>query len=677
MSRHILFVFPNRRSAIHILAALLLLVMFVGLPTTFIPAASAADAIIYVDITVENPEGDNDGSSWQKAYTDLYLALTAAGNGTEIWVAVGNYMPASAEDGRRTLSFELKSGVKIYGGFSGTETQRDQRNPDPATNKTILSGDVNGDDQTGNYDDNSYHVVTCQDVNSAAVLDGFTIRGGNANTNDNNRGGGMYNLRCSATLSNLLFVDNNANNEGGGMYNESSSPQLTNVQFIGNTAPQGGGMLNKFESTPNLKSVAFIGNFASGNGGGVSNAASNPRFSSTLFVGNRAGMNGGGMSNSFDSQPILTGVTFAGNMAKTRGGAIYSYSSGSDTSMSTLRNTLLWGNRTNSMDLVEQQIVDPNAHLVTALVQGRPADADPRFGRLPSPGADGLFADDPDTLADESADDDYGDLRLLPGSPAIDTGSNAVVDTPYDVRGTQRVINERVDIGAYESHGFSLTALSGTAQSAMIGSAFATPLTVKVESPANEPVAGGTITFAGPNAGAGIDPTATMVTISNNDQASLNAVANQSGGSYTVQAGGNGIAAPVSFDLQNEMPILTATGGNGSESLGVVSFTVSLDVPCPLPVKATYTTADETAIAGSDYRATSGLLEIAPGAMSGIINIQVFSDEQTETVETFRLVLSSPVHTVLATDEVTGTIQADQDVIPQHTIYLPLLRRSS
>jgi hypothetical protein len=47
--------------------------------------------------------------------------------------------------------------------------------------------------------------------------------------------------------------------------------------------------------------------------------------------------------------------------------------------------------------------------------------ADPKLVRLPSPGPDGVW---------DTADDDYGDLRLLPGSPCIDAGRNA--DVPAD-----------------------------------------------------------------------------------------------------------------------------------------------------------------------------------------------------------------------------------------------------
>ncbi len=86
----------------------------------------------------------------------------------------------------RSATFQLKNGVAVYGGFAGTETARNQRNP--AANVTILSGDIDNNDSqtpiitdlttvTGNTT-NSYHVVTGA---TGATLDGFTITAGNAN----------------------------------------------------------------------------------------------------------------------------------------------------------------------------------------------------------------------------------------------------------------------------------------------------------------------------------------------------------------------------------------------------------------------------------------------------------------------------------------------------------------
>ena len=71
--------------------------------------------------------GQQNGTSWADAFLDLQAALAAAGNGDEIWVATGTYYPTNATD--RSLSFELKRGVKIFGGFDGTEVATAQREP--------------------------------------------------------------------------------------------------------------------------------------------------------------------------------------------------------------------------------------------------------------------------------------------------------------------------------------------------------------------------------------------------------------------------------------------------------------------------------------------------------------------------------------------------------------------
>ena len=90
---------------------------------------------------------------WATAYTDLQAALAAAASGDEIWVAAGTYTPTATAD--RTISFAMKNGVAIYGGFDGTETTRGER--DPSVNVTILSGDIGTPRLFG---DNSFHVVT-------------------------------------------------------------------------------------------------------------------------------------------------------------------------------------------------------------------------------------------------------------------------------------------------------------------------------------------------------------------------------------------------------------------------------------------------------------------------------------------------------------------------------------
>jgi hypothetical protein len=108
------------------------------------------------------------------AACDLQYAIGIANSGDEIWARNGTYLPTTGTD--RSISFTLKNGVAIYGGFNGTETDISQRNPE--VNVTTLSGDIG---INGDASDNSYHVVAGVGLDSSAVLDGFTITAGNAN----------------------------------------------------------------------------------------------------------------------------------------------------------------------------------------------------------------------------------------------------------------------------------------------------------------------------------------------------------------------------------------------------------------------------------------------------------------------------------------------------------------
>jgi hypothetical protein len=117
----------------------------------------------------------------------------------------------------------------LYGGFIGTETSRNER--DWTSNLTILSGDINSDDNgTENITDNCYTVVT--GANNSR-LDGFTIRGGNAQEH----GGGMR-LTGSAAVENCIFEENFAIS-GGAIWDDGNSI-ISNCSFKNNTAQNGG-----------------------------------------------------------------------------------------------------------------------------------------------------------------------------------------------------------------------------------------------------------------------------------------------------------------------------------------------------------------------------------------------------------------------------------------------------
>ena len=78
------------------------------------------------------------------------------------------------------------------------------------------------------------------------------------------------------------------------------------------------------------------------------------------------------------------------------------------------------------------------------------------------------------------------------------------------------------------------------------------------------------------------------------------------------------------------------------------SFMVWLDRPSAGAVAVSYATADETATAGQDYRAASGVLNFLPGEMVRTVSVEVFDDVLPETSEFFRLVLSNPAQATLA-----------------------------
>lgn len=259
-------------------------------------------------------QGSDDGSTWVNAYPNLQSAL---GNPDckIVWVASGVYTPDDSGDVSKT--FAIGPHTAVYGGFAGTETERDQR--DARVNPTVLSGYLGGGA-------NSYHVVWIDGTSAAGtiesdtVLDGFTITGGNANGNGRDGSGGGLSCvgdgtghGCNPTLSNLRFTGNRAR-FGGAMLLEGSnggdsSPTITNVTFDNNTAASNGGAVYNSgyagHSSPTYGNVTFYNNEASGTyaGSGFGGAAfndarndghSNPFFVHATFSGNSATAGAGG-----------------------------------------------------------------------------------------------------------------------------------------------------------------------------------------------------------------------------------------------------------------------------------------------------------------------------------------------------------------------------------------------
>ncbi len=289
-------------------------------------------SILYVDT---DARGDNDGTNWDNAYVSLQDALFMAGSGSEIRVAEGMYKPNQGRyqtPGDRTVTFQLKHGVTIKGGYAGfNEPDPNERNIEHYP--TILSGDLSGNDKEVSNptdllteptrSDNCYHVVTGSYTDITTIIDGFTITAGTAT--DRN-GGGMFTYNGNPTIANCVFTRNSASGFGGGIWNEFySSPTVSNCLFSANSSYAcGGGMANWDNSSPNLNECAFNGNIAqTAHGGGIYNWGDcNPSMNNCTFSQNIAQGSGGGMWNENYSSPNITYCLFQNNSAVACGGGI-------------------------------------------------------------------------------------------------------------------------------------------------------------------------------------------------------------------------------------------------------------------------------------------------------------------------------------------------------------------
>jgi hypothetical protein len=435
----------------------------------------------------ENASGpSHDGTSWCSAYLYLQDALAVAVANDEILAADGTYTPDRdttnpAGTGSRSATFQLITGVRIKGGYAGCGA------PDPdardiETNKTILSGDLAGDDgpDFANNDENAYNVVTGSGTDETAMLEGFTITAGNADgsVSPQYKGGGVLYHQGNATLADCTI---NANwSRGGGAVNITySSPTITNCTFVGNTTEGNGGGLGNYHYNPTLINCAFTGNSAGRGGGGMYNHESaQVTLMNCTFSGNSANgafPHGGGVYN-MSGDLTLTNCTFSGNSARDEGGGMYSFLGNV-----TVANCIFWGNRDRRGMSEEAAQLHGRAALLTTTstcIQG-----------LDSFAGNGNIGDRPPFNDPDGPDDIVGtpddDLRLHPLSSCIDAGNNESVaedsadldgdgDTaelvPLDLDGNPRFVDDPcaddvgsphpgfpgldiVDMGAYEYQG--------------------------------------------------------------------------------------------------------------------------------------------------------------------------------------------------------------------------------
>ncbi|NDJ52778.1 MAG: hypothetical protein GYB68_06800 [Chloroflexi bacterium] len=478
------------------------LIALIAVLTMVVPEVYAGP-IVYVNASATG--GMDDGSSWADAYVDLQSAISAVSGvgGSQIWVAAGTYEPGTSPSD----TFHLLSGVEIYGGFAGGESQLSDR--DPEINVTILNGDIDG--VGGPSLGDVRNVVTATgNVDSSAVLDGFTITGGNADSGSSvcgsgdveNCGGGIALDWGDPILSNLIIDNNYANAAGGGIFVSSlSQPTLVSVTIKNNFAEIAGGGLALFGDTV-LIDVTVTNNSTDTDGGGIYVVESAAEFIKGTVSGNSAIGRGGGFyvegSLSNNATLKLTNVLVSGNQANGNGGGLFLRGS----VFAPMENVTVVGNRSlndagGGLYLTEIE-ASAQVNMDNSILAGNVASASgPQIERAPgfaffessfvegsggSASWDNTFGIDGGNNIDiggaalttvfespesgASAPTSAGNYRLVSGSPAIDAGNTALLPAdsqdlddddnlsesiPFDRDGDARVQNGAVDMGAYES----------------------------------------------------------------------------------------------------------------------------------------------------------------------------------------------------------------------------------
>lgn len=414
----------------------------------------------YVDASAT---GQNNGTSWSNAYSNLQDALDAAIPSQEIWVAAGTYYPDEYTDvltpmdtDDRSSAFAMIDGISLYGGFPVGGGSFDQR--DPALHETILSGDIDQNDGSNfaNNEGNAYHVLVSSDNDDSALLDGFTITGGNANGISGghlNLGGGLLCTVGSGPMFKTCSFEGNTAVYGGAVFHlGGGSPIFRNCSFLNNLAQSGGGA-GYYQAqgvNPELTNCLFQGNVTNGSGGALSNlVTAAPTITNCSFIGNHADGYGGAIANESSSTPFLLNCSLQGNSAGISGGAIDNFS----TVTTTLTNCILWNNSANGSagSLAASVSSDAGSTMIYShsLVQnydlsstgtnnfdGTDSANDPRF----------VAEVDPLTAPHTTG----GDLRIFPLSPVLNAGNNSPNSTPVDLAGNLRIQNGTIDLGAYE-----------------------------------------------------------------------------------------------------------------------------------------------------------------------------------------------------------------------------------
>ena len=600
-------------------------------------------ATIFVDA---DATGASDGSSWTDAFADLQSALEIATSEDQIWVADGIYVPTNGED--REISFFIPSGVEIYGGFAGGESELSQR--DYINNQTILSGEIGEDTNV----DNSLNVINITDTTASTLVDGFIISDGHADSRtstslDGDKGGGILGAEnASAIIRNSIVRNNFASSSGGGLRTGSNS----NVSII---------------------NTVFHDNLSDGSGGAVSFArnTNTPNVLNSLFYNNEAQF-GGAIYNS-SNELTITNSTFVDNLAS-EGDSLYISRQDAD-DIEIIANSIFWN--TNGRD--NSQIVRRLPTVFDASIVNNSI--------LTTEYEEEDVSENNSTEDPQFIDPENNDFRLQANSPGIDVGNNEAISAETDIIGNPRIFNDTVDIGAYE-YGFFVAIEDAAVEESteQVNAEFNVTLLDSAGNPTNQEVSLNYTTIED-TATADEDFTPTFGTLTFSAEETTQTIVvpiasdstNEDAETFFVELSdlsGNAVisdarAVGTINDSQiAEISIADATVEEGDSGETAIEFTISLNEEYTEDISVDYSIVEDAATAESDYVDINGTVTFEAGETEQNITILVQGDDEIEEDETFFVQLSNPSENAsLANEQATGTIiNDDSEEVATRTI---------
>ncbi len=531
------------------------------------------------------------------------------------------------------------------------------------------------------------------------VLDGTLIDNVQVFSNTNTvegYGGGIYVSRTQGgiTFRNCQFDQNHSTFDGGGLviYDVKGTTTIQNCRFTNNTAvgrydAQGGAIDIASEYDVILDRVELRGNRASENGAAIIASpigTGNPtlRLVNVLAAENRltqAASHGstinvvGGTAGTFHLQIVHT--TVADNLTP---GAIriaqwpidaISYSADlTNTLITSATYGLVGAEYTGTLT-----INHTNTLFYTVTNQTAAETGTPTFNGT------GTVTGDPKLDSIQ---------RLQTGSAAIDAGVNSGIS--LDLDNGLRPGGSGYDIGADEynaaapgSFRFSQAAYAvneGETITITVQRVGGTAGTVSVQYASSDgtatagtdyTAASGTLNFADGVASQTFTVTTTEDTTSEADETLVLALSNPSGGA-TLSTPNQAVLTIQDDDVSTAGEIrFSSSTYTVTESAGTATITVTRVSGSTGAVSVDFNTSDGTAIAGSDYIATSGTLNFADGETTKTITIVILLDSVSESDEALNVVLSN----VTGGATLGSPNQAVLTIENAYAIFLPLLVR--